>query len=122
MFELNEEPRASRTGARPGVLENVRAAPNPPPRTEVSEALQQADLLGAQLDLALAGGLLEPQRPLLLGQQFVTRPHAADASGGDLHALERQLLGDPQGTVGGMIEGTGEDANSKKCAESDSSK
>ncbi len=54
-----------------------------------AEPFQQLDLLGAELDLALAGGLLKPQQALLFGRQLVTGPHAADPSGGDLYALER---------------------------------
>lgn len=38
----------------------------------------------------------------------MTGPHAEDLSGGDLHALERQLVGNPQGPRG-WGEGHGED-------------
>ena len=74
-----------------------------------AEPFQQPDLFGVEIDLALTGGLLKPQQARLFGQELLTGPHAADPSGGDLHALERQLLGDPQGAVGGVIQGMGED-------------
>jgi len=35
------------------------------------------DLLLAELDLALGGGLLEPQQPIVLGEQAIALPHAA---------------------------------------------
>jgi len=52
------------------------------------EPLEQADLFLAELEPALGGGLLQPQQPLVLGEKPVAHPHAADAAGRDLDALE----------------------------------
>ena len=74
-----------------------------------AEALQQPDLLIGQLERALGGGLLEAQQALVLGQQPVTLPDAADAAGGDLDAAQHQLLSDPQRAMAGMGERVVED-------------
>jgi hypothetical protein len=74
-----------------------------------AEALQQADLLLRERDLALGGGLLQAQQALVAGQQAVAAPHPAHPAGGDLHAPQHQLLGDPQGAVAGMLQTVVED-------------
>ena len=61
-----------------------------------TEALQEPDLLGGQLDPALLGVLLEAQQALVLGQQVVAAPDAADPAGADLDPLQGQLLRHPQ--------------------------
>ena len=69
-----------------------------------TEALQEADLLVRELDLALGRSLLQAQQTFGLGQQAVAAPDPAHAAGGDLDALEHQLLGNAQGTVARMVE------------------
>ena len=59
------------------------------------EALQRLSLFRGELDLALGGRLLQPQQPLVIGQQVVALPHSARAAGGDPDALETELLLDP---------------------------
>ena len=74
-----------------------------------AESFEQPDPLAAELDQTLTRGLFKPQRALRLGQRLVMGTLAAQPSGGDLHALERQLRGEPQGAVSGMIKGMSED-------------
>jgi hypothetical protein len=44
-----------------------------------AEAFEQADLVVGQAEFALGGGLLQPQQPVVLGQQAVPLPDAAHA-------------------------------------------
>jgi hypothetical protein len=69
-----------------------------------AEALEQADLLVGELELALGGGLLEAQQALVLGEQAVALPDAAHAAGRDLQAAQHELLRNPQRAVAGMGE------------------
>lgn len=74
------------------------------------EPLEQADLLVGEVELALGGGLLQPQQPLVLGEKPVAHPHPADAAGRDLDAREPQLLLDPQLAVARVFERVVEDS------------
>jgi hypothetical protein len=71
--------------------------------------LEQSDLFLGELDLALGRRLLEPQQPLVLGEQTVALPHPAHAAGGHLQALEPQFLLDPHRSMAGMGERVVED-------------
>ena len=73
------------------------------------EPLQQADLLVGQGQPAFRRGLLQAQQALVLGQQAVALPDPAHAAGGDLDALQHQLLGNPQRPVAGMFQGVVQD-------------
>ena len=73
------------------------------------EPFQQPDLVVGELDLALCGGLLQPQQAFVPGQQIMPAPHAAHSARGDLHALERELLGDAQRAMGRMVEAMRQD-------------
>ena len=46
-------------------------------------------MLFGEPDLALGGGLLQPQQPLVLGEQAVALPDLAHSAGRDLDALAR---------------------------------
>jgi len=74
-----------------------------------AEALQQADLIVVELDLALADVLLEPEKPLVPGRQLVTSPNACDTLAAHLDALQRQLLRYTECTVGGVVKAMGQD-------------
>ena len=74
-----------------------------------AEAFQVADLLGREFDLALGDGRLQAQQALVLGGQTMAAPDPAHPAGGDLNALQHQLLGDPEGAMGGMIQAVVQD-------------
>ena len=74
-----------------------------------AEALQQPDLLLAQLQLALTDLAFQPQQAFVLGQQPMAAPHSAHAAGADLDPLQRQLLCHPQRTLGRVLEAVVQD-------------
>ena len=45
-----------------------------------AEAFEEPDLLLLQLDLALGGGLLQPEQPLVLGEQVMAGLYAPDTA------------------------------------------
>jgi hypothetical protein len=57
----------------------------------------------------LAGRLFEAEKPLVLGEQVVAAPDAADAAGAHLHPAEHEVVGGALGAVARVIEGVGED-------------
>jgi len=57
-------------------------------------ALQQLDLLLAEHEGGIAGGLLQPQQAFGLGFQVVPHPDAADAAGTDGGSHQSKLIGD----------------------------
>ena len=69
-----------------------------------AEALLRLHLFLGQLDGAFGGGPLQPQQPLVPGQQPVAHPDPADAARGHLQAAKPQLLFDAQRPVAGMGE------------------
>lgn len=69
-----------------------------------TEALQEPYLVFGEGDFPLADRLLKAQEPLMLGHQLVTAPDATDTAGADLDAIEDQLLGHSQASLGGMFE------------------
>ena len=69
-----------------------------------TEALQKLHLSITQFDLLLADCFLKPQRTLAAGQEVVARPHAPEATGADLDALEHQFLCHAQAAVGGILQ------------------
>ena len=74
-----------------------------------AEALQEPDLLLGELELALRGGFLKAQQPLVLGQQPVALPHPANATRGDLDALQTKLVLNPKRAVAGVLHRVGQD-------------
>jgi len=74
-----------------------------------AEALEQADLLVGEPDLALGGGLLQAQQSVVLGGEAMALPDPALAARGDLDAAQGQLLGDPHRAVAGVGERMVED-------------
>ena len=56
------------------------------------EAFEQSDLVLPEFDLALGGGLLQTQQPLVLGEQVVALPDPANPACGDGHALKAKFL------------------------------
>ena len=59
------------------------------------EALEQPYALVREVQRALGGGLVQAQQPVVLGQQAVTHPPAANAAGRHLQPSQPQLLLDP---------------------------
>src|SRR5580765_7497102 len=70
-----------------------------------AEAFEEPDLLLLQLDLALGGGLLQPEQPLVLGEQVMALPHPAHATGGDLYPFQPEFLFDPCCPMAGVLQG-----------------
>ena len=73
------------------------------------EPLQRLDLLLAQLDLPLPDRLLQPQKPVVAGQEVIARPDAPHAARTDLDPPEHQLVGDPLGPVCRVLQRVGQD-------------
>ena len=69
-----------------------------------AEALEQFDLLVAELDFVFADVTLQAQQALVFGQQVVATPDAAHAARADLDAAQHERLGHAQASVGGMVE------------------
>ena len=68
-----------------------------------AEALEEADLLIGEGDLALAGGLLQAQQAVVLGRRRLwALPDASHAAGGDLDAAQHQFLGDSHRAMAGI--------------------
>ena len=67
------------------------------------------DLLLGELDLALAGRLLQPKQSLVAGLEAVAHPNAPHPARTDLEPAEHQLVGHSLGPVGGMLERMGQD-------------
>ena len=61
-------------------------------------------MLFGEPDLAVGGGLLQQQPPLVLGEQAVALPDLAHSAGRDLDALEAQFLLDAHRAVARMDE------------------
>ena len=57
-----------------------------------TETLQKPDLLLGELELALRGGLLKAQQPVVLGQQSMALPHSSHASGPTLDSLRVECV------------------------------
>ena len=73
------------------------------------ESLQSLDLLVAQLDLPLPDRLLQPQQPVMPGQELIAHPDTPRAAGADLDPPQRQLVGDPLGAVPRVLQRMGQD-------------
>lgn len=70
-----------------------------------TEAFEQPDLFVGEGQRALGCRLLQAQQPVVLGQQAVALPDAADAAGRHLQPAQDELLGDPQRAMAGMGKG-----------------
>jgi hypothetical protein len=72
-------------------------------------ALQELDLLLAENEGGIAGGLFQAQQALGSRFQIVSQPGAANAAGADGDAHQAQLVGDALRAVGRPVQGIVED-------------
>ncbi len=67
-----------------------------------AEPLQGTHLVVAQAQVPLPHRLLQPQEPLMPGEQVVAAPHPTHPAPTDLHATQHQLLRHPQRPLRGL--------------------
>ena len=75
-----------------------------------AETFQKTDLFVTEFDFLLPGRAFQAQQAVMFGEQVMTAPDPANASGADLYALQGELLRDPDGTMRGVFQAVIQDS------------
>jgi hypothetical protein len=69
------------------------------------EAFEEPDLVFLEFDLSVCSGFLQPQKPLMLGEEVVALPDTPDPAGGHGNPLQPEFLFNTCRTMARVFEG-----------------